>query len=266
MSSRYEYILVKVPVASIYSNPSFSSEIVTQALIWDKLIIHDKKDNWFKIEQKDGYLGWIHSFYTIDSLLYNENLSLHNVNNWYWVKDRFLYLNLNKNSEFLISFGSLIPCFEEEFFFTLLPNNIKIKINKESLSTYNQVSDYKTNLLSCVKQVIETPYLWGGKSSYGYDCSGLVQSLVKVSCNILLPRDTSEMIKSDNLILTDTPNAGDIVFFKMNKTVDHVGIYLSNIIFIHSSGLVKLNSIDKKSKYYSEKLAINYYGTYKIKL
>ncbi len=52
----------------------------------------------------------------------------------------------------------------------------------------------------------------------------------------------------------------------MNKNVDHVGIYLSDMVFIHSSGLVKLNSINKKSKYYSKKLAINYYGTYKIKL
>ena len=62
-----------------------------------------------------------------------------------------------------------------------------------------------------------------------------------------------------------TPQVGDLIFFKINDNINHVGLYINDIDFIHASGCVRINSINKKSKYYCKDLAINYYGTYKHK-
>ena len=80
----------------------------------------------------------------------------------------------------------------------------------------------------------------------------------------MLPRDASEQVLSD--ILTkkkEEPNIGDIIFFKTNSKVNHVGLYINNREFIHSSGYVKINSINKESQYYSENLDINLYPKFK---
>ena len=100
------HIIVHTPVASIYSHPNFSSELITQALFWENLLVHDITDNWYKVEQKDGYMGWIHSFYTVNSSIYDNNKLLQDLENWYWVKNKFLNLSLENNQNFLISYGS----------------------------------------------------------------------------------------------------------------------------------------------------------------
>tara|TARA_B100000029_G_scaffold514621_1_gene618161 strand:+ start:685 stop:1509 length:825 start_codon:yes stop_codon:yes gene_type:complete len=268
-----EYKIVLSAVASIYDSPIFNSELVTQALLWEKLIILDKKDNWYKVEQRDGYIGWIHSFYTTDSSIYEEYKFLENPENWYWVKKKFLSLNNKSNS--LVSFGSLIPCFNQnEKNLLLLPNNKKISIAETSLVRFTDKKDYKKMVLCSALELLNTPYLWGGKSSFGFDCSGLVQTIVNVSSSntgnskrLFFPRDASKQVLSDTLIpIKDEPSVGNIIFFQSKNKVDHVGIYINNIDFIHSSGFVKLNSINTNSQYYSNELEKKVYGIYKIKL
>ena len=271
--NNHNYIIVNTAVASIYNNPNFSSELITQALFWEELIVNDKKDNWYQVKQRDGYVGWIHSFYTVDSSVYDNNNLLQDHENWYWVKNKFLTLSLEDNSNLLISYGSLIPCFKEKGqFFTMLPNNKKVNIDINSLIRYTDKRDYQDNILYSTKQLIGSPYLWGGKSAFGFDCSGLLQSIFNV-CNVnannytksMLPRDASEQVLSDILIeKKDQPNIGDIIFFKTDSKVDHVGLYINNQEFIHSSGFVKINSIDKENQYYSNKLELNLYGIYEI--
>jgi len=262
--SEDEYIIVSNSVASIYKKPTFTSELVTQALIWEKLIVIEKKTTWYKVKQNDDYIGWIHSFYIINSNIYNRNKTLHEINNWYWVKDKFLQLKYKNNQTYFLSYGSLIPCFKEDIFFTLLPNNDKLYLDESSVINYNDKSKFKKYLLESMQELIGTPYLWGGKSSYGFDCSGLVQSILKVTKNIFLPRDASMQISSKLLKVVETSKIGDLIFFKENNRVVHVGIYINDIDFMHSSGFVKINSINKKSKYYCEKLEVNYYKTYRI--
>ena len=92
MSNKDEYKIVLSVIASIYNKPSFSSELITQALFWEKLLVCDKKNNWYKVKQRDGYVGWVHSFYTRDSSVYDQNQLLHDPENWYWVKNKFLSL------------------------------------------------------------------------------------------------------------------------------------------------------------------------------
>ena len=128
--NKHNYIIVHTAIASIYSHPNFSSELVTQALFWERLTVYSTLGNWYKIKQRDGYEGWIHSFYIMDSSVYDNNKLLQDKKNWYWVKNKFLNLSLKNSQNFLISYGSLIPCFKDKNqFFTILPNTEKVIIN-----------------------------------------------------------------------------------------------------------------------------------------
>ena len=82
-------------------------------------------------------------------------------------------------------------------FFILLPTNNKVQIDDNSLINFTNVG-CRQNILEYTKQLIGTPYLWGGKSGLGFDCSGLVQFLYALH-GIQIPRDTSMQIKDKRL-------------------------------------------------------------------
>ena len=123
-----EYKIVSVNVASIYSKPSFSSELINQALFWEELFILRVKDSWFKVKQRDKYLGWIHSFFVTDSSIYENYKVYRKLKNWYFVKDKFCEIKINNKIRYLLSFGTLLPCINDKSFKLLLPNGNKVNI------------------------------------------------------------------------------------------------------------------------------------------
>ena len=194
------YCLVNTSVANLYKNPSFTSDLVTQALIWENLVICDKKANWLQVKQRDGYIAWVHSFYIIDSSIYEKHKSLHDKENWYFVKDRILEIKIKNKEKYLLPFGALIPCINyDDDSEVILPNGKKTVIEiKSLLKYYNPITLNK--ILELSKPLLGVPYLWGGKSSFGFDCSGFVQIIFRV-LGINLPRDTSQQIKSNKLTM-----------------------------------------------------------------
>ena len=147
----------------------------------------------------------------------------------------------------------------------ILPNGDKAKLNKNSLSRYKE-HHLLENIISYSKKLIGIPYLWGGKSSFGFDCSGLIQNIYKIY-GYSFPRDCSIQIKSD-LIIKISKNEikrGDLVYFIDNDIISHVGIFINNKQYLHSSGQVKINSIDKNDDDFNNKLYNMIYGFYSIK-
>ena len=252
-----DYCLVKTSVANFYKNPSFTSELVTQGLIWEKLIICDKKDNWFQVKQRDGYIAWLHSFYVIDSSIYDNNELLDKKDNWYFIKDRLLEIKTNHNDKYFLPFGALVPCIKyNNNFIIILPNGEKADINKQKLLKYS-TSIRLDRILQLSEYLLGIPYLWGGKSSFGYDCSGFVQTLFSVY-GINFPRDSYQQMNYEGLVEIKYSKAevGDLLFFADNKVINHVAISIGNGEIIHSSGCVKIEKLEKNKKLYE--------GLYKV--
>lgn len=116
------------------------------------------------------------------------------------------------------------------------------------------------NIIAEAEKLVGVPYLWGGMTAKGVDCSGLV----RISClmnGILLPRNASQQIRcGDEVDMSSLDNLerGDLLFFGTPASEDkpqritHVGIYLGEGRFIHSSHMVRINSLIPEEKDYYE--------------
>ena len=101
--------------------------------------------------------------------------------------------------------------------------------------------------------LLGVPYLWGGMSSKGVDCSGLVRICFLMN-DILLPRNATQQIKCGKEVNIKDIQRGDLIFFGNTETgaITHVGIYLGNGEFIHASHLVRVNSLIPGAENYYE--------------
>ena len=134
----------------------------------------------------------------------------------------------------------------------------------EYIEYINQPSNFnlRKKIIFVAKQFIGVPYLWGGKTSKGFDCSGFVQSIFKF-CGISLERDTNQMILNQKLIEIDfiKSKPGDLVFFHNNNIINHVAMSIGNGDIIHSSGEVSIDTLFTEE---SSELSSSIYKTFSI--
>ena len=124
------------------------------------------------------------------------------------------------------------------------------RVSKKATSTHS----IKSKLEKQYQQFKGIPYKYGGTDKRGFDCSGFTQKVYRNVFNIELPRTTLEMSKLGKKIAKSKLKIGDLVFFKPSRKYQHVGIFMGNNTFIHSStskGVVKsnLNNSYWKKKY-----------------
>ena len=213
-----------VSVSPIRAEVSEKSEMTSQILYGETCEIIKTEGLYSKIKMDfDGYEGWVNS-----SVLKKENseISKHLVTKNYGVFD----LPEGRN---LISLGSEVA-FETENFVN--NNNIR------------------ESLVGSAKKFINVPYLWGGRSYFGIDCSALVQLVYKIH-GIALPRDAdkqAELGEARDFVEESEP--GDLAFFEDETGfISHVGLVLSPFELIHASGKVRIDSLDFSGIYNAEK-------------
>ncbi|MDN5200462.1 NlpC/P60 family protein [Fulvivirgaceae bacterium BMA10] len=233
-----------VPVRSQHSD---KSELVTQLLFGDHYsILKKSKDNrWVKIRVHfDDYEGWI-------SLKQHHQISneyFDQINHSdYKISTDLSSTILFKKHPINILIGSILPISTNELF--KVEEHLAFNGESKSLS---QKRDFEY-LKGVAKKFLNAPYLWGGKTPFGIDCSGFTQQVFKI-CGYKLKRDSGMQAEQGIAVENfDDQEPGDLAFFANDEMkVNHVGIILDEQKVIHASGFVRIDMIDKEGIFNEE--------------
>ena len=152
--------IINSEFVNLYKNSTFKSEIVSQALFWEKVEIIESIDNWYKIKQHDNYISYIYKDYLIDLTDYHVNL-FSDKSRWFFIKDRLVeVVSIKGNCKKILSFGTLIPIIENnenDCSVLLLPDNQKYLINSNSIFSFDLKLSFK-DIVDYAMNVLDVPY------------------------------------------------------------------------------------------------------------
>ena len=219
-----------VPVRIVDSD---KSEMINQLIYGDIIEILEEKEKWVKIKSVfDDYIGWIDKkqYFKID-----DNITVDLKNPVYSI-DLVEFIENNNNELVTIPIGSDI-------------SNISLMNHKFEGKTISGKNN-RNSIVDTALLFLNSPYLWGGKTPFGIDCSGFTQMVYKIN-GYKLSRDAKDQAnQGKTLSFIEESEAGDLAFFNNDQgDIIHVGIILQNNHIIHASGKVRIDRIDHSGIY-----------------
>lgn len=238
-----KFALCTLSVIPLRAEPSDRSEMVSQVLFGEHFEIIDKEKQWLKIKLHfDQYEGWIDRKQCLeitqdqfeklsqDALILNADLVEYAVT----PENQLIPLLLGASLTFL-NHGDINRA---QFGF----EGLKITGKKP-----------KSELIPTAFMYLNAPYLWGGKSPFGIDCSGFTQMVYKLNGYALLRDASQQAIQGEVLSFIEESEPGDLAFFDNEEgKIIHVGIILENNYIIHASGKVRVDRLDHLGIYNAE--------------
>lgn len=236
-----------LPVIPVRKDPSHRSEMVSQLLFGELFSCLEERPGWYYIlSEWDNYSGWVDKKQTesVEEGKFDQLSAAGRL----FTEDLFTFIHKGE-PEIPVPFGSSFYAMENGKF-TI--NNIVYSLPGKGTA---REAGSGQEIVSQAMKFLNSPYLWGGRTAFGLDCSGFTQVVYK-SAGIRLPRDSSQQVKSGrpvNLISEALP--GDLAFFQDEEgTISHAGIMLSPEQIIHASGKVRIDTIDHNGIYDREQL------------
>lgn len=250
--------LVTLSVINLRKQPDQAAEMVSQSILGTPVLILKDEDSWLLIQTPDNYIAWTEkssirmgtssemaAWRRADRVIYLENTG--------WI-----YSSPNKSG----IVGDLVAgCLMEKvgesdsYILVKLPDDRTGFVEKKALMEFNAFRNQnvpdKEVVIRIASSLLGVPYLWGGSSAKGFDCSGFVQRVFFIN-GLLLSRDASlQALHGDNIDLSKGLNQlqkGDLLFFGSKEGsklhITHVAIYFGDNKYINSAGRVQINSLD----------------------
>lgn len=234
-----QYGICNLSIVPLRGEPADSSELVSQVLYGDFFKVIEQRKNWSKIRLAfDSYEGWI------DNKQYREI----NEEDYESLKKEIPKLSLD-----LVEF---IQDSNQQLHPILLGSSLNglTILNHKFDGTTVKIKKPKENLIQTAFLYLNTPYLWGGKTPFGIDCSGFTQMVYKLNGYKLLRDASQQATQGEALSFIEESEPGDLAFFDNNEgAIIHVGIIMEDNYIIHAHGKVRIDRLDHSGIYNVDK-------------
>jgi gamma-D-glutamyl-L-lysine dipeptidyl-peptidase len=223
--------------------PSDKSEIVSQVLFGEHFEILEQSKQWSKIKlQFDHYEGWVDTkqYQIISETNYNQ------------LSQEAIILNADL-IEYITSAANLLIPIPLASSLSFLNHNEINTSNFEFEGTKTSGIKPKESLIKTAFMYLNAPYLWGGKTPFGVDCSGFTQMVYKLNGYKILRDASQQASQGEALSFIEESEPGDLAFFdNEDGNIIHVGIIMENNYIIHASGKVRIDRLDHLGIYNAE--------------
>jgi hypothetical protein len=230
-----QYGICNLSIVPLRIEPSDASELISQVIYGDLFKVLEQRKNWSKIRIAfDTYEGWI------DNKQYVE-----------LTEEQYSSIN---NQPPQIS-GDLVEFIQDKND-QLHPIVFGSTLNGLSILNHNYEGDLisgrhpKTQIIKTAFTYLNAPYLWGGKTPFGIDCSGLTQMVYKLNGYKLLRDASQQATQGEALSFIEESEPGDLAFFDNNEgVITHVGLIMEDNYIIHAHGKVRIDRLDHSGIY-----------------
>lgn len=238
-----DYGIGMLSLAPLRAEAAHRSELVTQLLFGECYEIMGRQENWIKVQLvSDGYQGWL-------------DLKMHiPVTNAYYQEWKsqvhpramdLVQVVSNAEDRIPVGIGAYLPFFD----------GMSLRINNQAYQYNGRASNPSnpSNIVQLTKIALgflKVPYMWGGKSVFGIDCSGFAQQVYGI-CGVQLPRDASQQVTwGEEVHFATQTQPGDLAYFSNDEgRITHVGIMLEDQKIIHAHGEVRIDTLDHNGIY-----------------
>jgi len=231
--------IISIPLVPLRSESHDTSEMITQLLFGECVDVLDVKDKWMYVSNcADGYKGWADRK-MIHVLSTSQRDEIAGASS-FCVPTPYIVVQKLSGGNLLLPGGSMLYQLKDGIFSFAGENYAT-----ETLLYPVEHEKSGEQVCELALQYLNAPFLWGGKSILGIDCSGLVQVVFSM-IDIVLPRDAEQQIEHGTVIdFLSEVQPGDLAFFEDNDgAIVHVGIMLNHRQVLHAAGCVKIENMD----------------------
>jgi hypothetical protein len=234
-----QYGVCNLSIVPLRFEPSDKSELVSQVLYGELFKVLEQRKKWSRIRlAHDNYEGWVDNKQYL--IISEEDYRTYNSKEHTYATDLVEYVACKKHHLYPITIGATlhtIPLLNHQF-------------DGDSISGVRP----KENILKTAFLYLNAPYLWGGKTPFGIDCSGFTQMVYKLN-GYKLKRDASQQAtQGEALSFIEESEPGDLAFFDNNEgNIVHVGIIMKDNYIIHAHGKVRIDRLDHSGIYNADR-------------
>lgn len=229
------YGICQLSIVPMRAEPSDPSELVNQVLYGEHFKVVERRKKWSRIKlTHDKYEGWIDNKQYVE--ISEEEYALAKTRTPALTSDPVQFVSTEHNELLTIVLGSSIE------------NVSVLKHTYEAHSRKGKTQ--KIALIETAMQYLKSPYLWGGRTTFGIDCSGFTQMVYRLNGH-LLKRDASQQAtQGEALSFIEESEPGDLAFFdNAEGVITHVGIIMEDNYIIHAHGEVRIDRLDHSGIY-----------------